>query len=1773
MPAKECPSCGNDKNATYGCGVNCGRRCSNYMLSNVICADVCYTNGCDCKKDYVFDDYLGFCVLPQDCKTTTESKTDSSSITESNEKAVSTTEKSEMTTKGSDKIVIQSALVGIESGGGSDSTTEQSHMTTESGSTTEEIEMGKTTTSESGKESTTEKMATLMTTAVESENGLTTEDETGISMTTEKSPNGSTTKVMESGTTIAAKSGKESTTEGMATVMTTAAESENGSTTEDETGMSMTTEKSENGSTTKGMESGTTIAAESGKGSTTEAETNITTEKSLNGSTTKAETDMTTEKSENGSTTKAETDMTTEKSVNGLTTKAETDMTTEKSENGSTTEEAKSNITTDDSKNGEATEHYLSNQSTTTKGPISTTTMITLKPITTTKIPLTTTTSVPETTMKTTTHTPSTTKAPITTTKSVTTQTTPTTEASTTKGPKDCKGRNEWYYDCAPSCPQRTCEDYLNGVRCQASDRTTGCKPECRCLVGYFKDAEGKCVSRLECRKSSSSTGMISTTTISTTEEPTCEEQAIPLFAVGSLGYTLKLLYEISLSNPGHSVMVGGASVLYLMGQLALYAKGKAKTELLNVFNLKDTEQISCAFPKISAALTMEYSDIEFSLFCKIYADNECAMTEEFISKTEEIFAMAPENLDFTSSKTAKTISDEVKRMTNGNFENYLKPKISATLDHLIMIDAESFQGKWEKQFNPSETTLKDFYWSGRISKVQCMYQKDTFLYLESSALSAKVLRMNYVGGMFGLVIFLPNSFTGLNDLLKKLQNTNAVYSAVSSLTMQMVEIDLPKFEISVANRLKKPSEKAGVTRIFSNTSLGLESVASCEIPYVSEILQKITFHVDEYGMGETWDVVYDCAKNETLDYCVSDCPPRYCGVNIAAVLCAPIEECDCKKGCRCKDHYLRNGDGFCVHEKDCPKCHGLNEEYDVCPNPCPPQKCDVDPNTIDCPDPPQPGDKRCIPGCRCFEGYARNASGVCVPRDECPPSCGENEIYYDGTTDICRPLDCSQVGFTEPCTDSVEAGCICDYGYVWDSEGNCIPMTDCPSCGGDSNAISGCGTNCGQHCYDYYNHTVPCKEICYENACDCRKGYYYDDKQGKCVKPEKCTSKCPTNETLDSCISDCPPRYCGVNIAAVSCAAIPECDCEEGCRCKDGYLRNAEGFCIREEDCPKCHGKNEVYDVCPNPCPPQRCDVDPRVIRCATPPKPGDDSCKPGCRCIDGHARNADGECIPREKCPGWCGENEVYHDGTSQVCQPMDCSEVGYPTSCSDVEPGCICDFGYVRNSDGICIPMRDCESCGGDPNAWSGCGVNCGKRCSDLFNITRPCLKICYPNSCDCKDGFYYDENQKMCVPPEKCTKPCGKDEVFSNCANDDCSPKNCSQLGFPMPCLESDSTHCTKGCICQEGFVRADNGTCIQIKDCLSCNGDHNAEPGCDQDCSERCPGPEPDECVCNKDSCKCKDGYVYDPKTKKCVRLESCKPPCGKHEVLSNCSNGGCGPWTCDDVGFPTGCVKMDQKYCKVGCVCEEGYVRQNGTCIPATECPSCGGDPNAESGCGGNCGRLCSNYKEQNVSCTTECQKNACDCKKGFVYDEEQGKCVHPKNCIKKCQGPHEYFSCGGACDNVCETIHEQNQTHCPIINIQCNRMCYCEKGYARDKNNTCIPIKDCPPTSCGGDPNAKAGCGVNCGKLCPNQYSKPVPCPRICYPNACDCKEGFVYDKNIKQCVKPEDCKDIFKKSLPTSLFQHHFVETMKSFRSAPMVDVVTETVPNWDNRYAVLK
>lgn len=83
----------------------------------------------------------------------------------------------------------------------------------------------------------------------------------------------------------------------------------------------------------------------------------------------------------------------------------------------------------------------------------------------------------------------------------------------------------------------------------------------------------------------------------------------------------------------------------------------------------------------------------------------------------------------------------------------------------------------------------------------------------------------------------------------------------------------------------------------------------------------------------------------------------------------------------------------------------------------------------------------------------------------------------------------------------------------------------------------------------------------------------------------------------------------------------------------------------------------------------------------------------------------------------------------------------------------------------------------SCGGDFNATSGCGVNCGNHCSN-YNKPNNCSSLplfCQYNGCDCKDGYVYDDAIERCVSPNDCRK---QNDYFcsQNCNIDDTTLKN-------------------------------------------------------------------------------------------------------------------------------------------------------------------------------------------------------------------------------------------------------------------------------------------------------------------------------------------------------------------------------------------------------------
>jgi Trypsin Inhibitor like cysteine rich domain len=113
--------------------------------------------------------------------------------------------------------------------------------------------------------------------------------------------------------------------------------------------------------------------------------------------------------------------------------------------------------------------------------------------------------------------------------------------------------------------------------------------------------------------------------------------------------------------------------------------------------------------------------------------------------------------------------------------------------------------------------------------------------------------------------------------------------------------------------------------------------------------------------------------------------------------------------------------------------------------------------------------------------------------------------------------------------------------------------------------------------------------------------------------------------------------------------------------------------------------GKNAAYVQCPNPCPGGTCG------------QPEFSPCKRacinwGCQCKKGFVRDATYNCMKFSECPkNTCkDQNEIYNEcGTA--CPPT-CANL-QPICVFTCNRGCFCRPGYVRDSNGVCIPLANC------------------------------------------------------------------------------------------------------------------------------------------------------------------------------------------------------------------------------------------------------------------------------------------------------------------------------------------------------------------------------------------------------------------------------------------------------------------------------------------------
>ncbi|XP_064488535.1 mucin-6-like [Ornithodoros turicata] len=483
--------------------------------------------------------------------------------------------------------------------------------------------------------------------------------------------------------------------------------------------------------------------------------------------------------------------------------------------------------------------------------------------------------------------------------------------------------------------------------------------------------------------------------------------------------------------------------------------------------------------------------------------------------------------------------------------------------------------------------------------------------------------------------------------------------------------------------------------------------------------------------------------------------PRRPCGMNEVSSDSCNIPEKSCADQnsvpprptglvppCICRPGYVRNSIGECISASDCNKCRASDDfsEYQECGTACP----------LICGKPVHEACIRmCVSGCFCSPGYIRTSKvGPCVPIDTCPPECGPYAHYTTCASNcpaVCgeEPVVCSQDCLLQ------RGGCDCDEGYILSPDrSRCISDEEC---------------RClrPRHCVLQQR-----KQMAAEKQQTLKLGVTAKGSGWVQRNKEKCRY-CLREDMLvpalllaapalvgilglDVHAALGPTLLCGVNEEPGNSCFYPEQYCQRSedmiptletrtcrlCVCKNGYLRNSIGECVSQADCNRCRSQsNKEFLLCGSACP----------LVCGRPvPQSCTEQCVSGCFCRPGYISDLrSGLCKRVQDCPPQCGDKERFSMCPSSC--PNYCNATA-PDGCVDRcdRPGCVCDYGYLRNRvENRCVPRDRCPlnnkpppCCGKNEVYLADGGTACPPVCDEPF--PRYCTAIAVIG-CFCRNGY--------------------------------------------------------------------------------------------------------------------------------------------------------------------------------------------------------------------------------------------------------------------------------------------------------------------------------------------------------------------------------------------------------------------------------------------------
>lgn len=234
-----------------------------------------------------------------------------------------------------------------------------------------------------------------------------------------------------------------------------------------------------------------------------------------------------------------------------------------------------------------------------------------------------------------------------------------------------------------------------------------------------------------------------------------------------------------------------------------------------------------------------------------IWGEQTYPFSEAFSAQMEASYGAGLKQTDFINApEEARTdINDWIKEQTEDRIQD-IAPEHSITMTtRMVLANAVSFTGAWEKPFEVSETREAAFYLekSRESIDVPFMHSVGSFPYARANGF--QLIEVGFQGSKFSMTIILPDF--GRFEFFEYELDARKFSEAASLASYSVVKVSFPKFRFDTSNGVKESLRSLGMVDAFEAPRADFRAMVEGTPPeplFLGDVLHKAFIGVDELG-------------------------------------------------------------------------------------------------------------------------------------------------------------------------------------------------------------------------------------------------------------------------------------------------------------------------------------------------------------------------------------------------------------------------------------------------------------------------------------------------------------------------------------------------------------------------------------------------------------------------------------------------------------------------------------------------------------------------------------------------------------------------------------------------------------------------------------------------------------------------------------------------------------------------------------------------------------